>query len=471
VDGAAVFGATSKAVQGSVDLTPQVTAQTRLADLKGANGLGIRPGSVLLGNGATSKVIDLSHADSVGDVAAAIDAAGVGNVTAAVGPGGSLTLSGTGADNITVDEVAGGSTASDLGLYHPTASGAGAPVNGAGLQPVVSPLTPLSDLRGGLGIDTAHGLVITNGTAKATVALTSPPLPTPPTVQDLLNAINGSGADVLARVNPAGTGIDIVNPVQGTKMTIAENGGTTAADLGVLSFSGATLLSTLNGGKGVGTIPGADFQVTRADGSTFGVDVDGAKTVQDAIDKINAADTGNGAQPAKLVASLSADGSGITLTDSTGGAGAVSVSAAGGSTAAGDLGLTGPGATAAGNVLSGADVGQVGADGIFANLAKLRDALSNNDQGGITAAAQGLQTDQDRVIAVRGSAGATAQALQAKQTQLGDEDLATNTLLSSLQDTDFTKAITQFQSLQTALQATLETASRTLQLSLMNFLQ
>ena len=131
VDGAAVFGATSKAVAGSADLTPQLTAQTRLADLKGANGAGVRLGSIQLGNGATTKVVDLSHADSVGDVVDAINAAGVGNVTASIGANGTLTLTGGGADNITVDEVAGGTTASDLGLYHPTASGAGVPVDGA----------------------------------------------------------------------------------------------------------------------------------------------------------------------------------------------------------------------------------------------------------------------------------------------------------------------------------------------------
>ena len=156
-------------------------------------------------------------------------------------------------------------------------------------------------------------------------------------------------------------------------------------------------------------------------------------------------------QPARLVASLSAGGNGITLTDSTGGTGALAVAATHGSTAAADLGLAGAGATTAGNVLTGADVNPVAADGVFSQPGEAaRRPRPPTTPAGITAAAQGIQADQDRVIGIRGAAGATAQALQAKQTQLGDEDLAANTLLSSLQDTDFTTAITKFQSLQTA---------------------
>ena len=60
-------------------------------------------------------------------------------------------------------------------------------------------------------------------------------------------------------------------------MTIAENGGTTAADLGVRSLAASTPLSELNGGKGVRTVAGADFKVTRTDGTSFTVDVDGGR--------------------------------------------------------------------------------------------------------------------------------------------------------------------------------------------------
>ena len=67
-----------------------------------------------------------------------------------------------------------------------------------------------------------------SGTVSATLPT---PLRTPATVEDLLNAINNSEADVRASINTDGTGIDIVNPNQGTAMPIGENGGTPAADL------------------------------------------------------------------------------------------------------------------------------------------------------------------------------------------------------------------------------------------------
>src|SRR4051812_9425191 len=468
VDGAEVFGALSTRVQGTADLTPRASAQTRSTDLRGASGAGVRLGPIVLGNGTTTKVVDLSKAGTVGDVVNAINAAGVGNITASLSAGGAITLSTTGADNITVADVTGGTAAADLGILRTAGAGAGAHLNGASAQPLVTPLTQLSDLRGGAGVSTA-GLIIRNGSAAATIPLTFPPLRSPATVEDLLNAINGSGAQVLARINAAGTGIDIVNPNQGTQMTIAENGGTTAADLGVRSLAGTTPLSELNGGKGVQTVSGADFTVTRTDGTSFAVDVDGAVTLQDVIDRINQADTANGTQPAKVVAAVATTGNGITLTDSAGGAGALAVTSLNYSGAAADLGLATPG-SATNTTIQGADANPVAAQGIFANLAKLRDSLKSNDQGGITAAAAGLSTDTDRVVLVRGQTGARVQELESRKNRLDDENLATKDLLSSLQDTDFPEAISRFETLQTSLQATLQAAGRTLNLSLLDFL-
>ena len=62
-------------------------------------------------------------------------------------------------------------------------------------------------------------------------------------------------------------------------------------------------------------------------GVTFRTMLGGAVTVQDVIDKINAADTVGGTLPAKVTASLAATGNGIVLTDTAGGAGTGSVAA------------------------------------------------------------------------------------------------------------------------------------------------
>ena len=457
INGANVFGALSSRVTGSVDLTPALGPATRIADLRGAGGNGVHLGSIQLGNGVTTKLVDLSHADTVQDVVNAINNAAVGNITASIS-GNHLVLSTSGADNITVTDLAGGTTAADLGILKSTGGGAGASVIGASVQPMVTLLTPMAALRNGAGIDQTHGLLITNGQSTASVTFASAS-----TVEDLLNAINSSGTNVRAQINTAGNGIDILNPVQGTQMTIAENGGTTAADLGVRSFSPATPLAELNAGKGVGTVnPGPDFQITKSDGTSFTVSLSGAVTVQDVINRINAAAGGAG-----LTASFATTGNGIVLTDTAGGAGKPTVTPLNFSTAAADLGLTTP---AAGTVIKGPDVDPVQVPGLFANLAKLRDALNNNDQAGITAAAEGLQADHDRIVTIRGQTGAQVQEVQGRQNSLQDQNVATKAVLSQLQDADVPATIAKFSTLQTALQATLQTTAKTMNLSLLDFL-
>ena len=71
----------------------------------------------------------MSGADTVGDVITAINNAGVGSISASIGPGGlGLQLTGGAGDEITVNEVGGGTTASDLGILQVTGAGAGVPV-------------------------------------------------------------------------------------------------------------------------------------------------------------------------------------------------------------------------------------------------------------------------------------------------------------------------------------------------------
>ncbi len=108
--------------------------------------------------------------------------------------------------------------------------------------------------------------------------------------------------------------------------------------------------------------------------------------------------------------------------------------------------------------------------GIFSDLGKLRAALQADDQAGITAAAEGLTDDFDRVARLRGETGARVQEMESRQSRLEDQNVSTQALLSSLADTDFTKSITEFQTLQTALQATMQTNARVLNLSLMDFI-
>jgi len=457
VNGAEVFGALSSRVAGNVDLSPQLSATTRLADLKGTNGNGIQPGPITIGNGSTTAVVDLTHADTIGDVINAINGASVGGVTAGIGAGGTrLQIIGTPAETLTVNDIGGGTTASDLGILHPTGTGAGVAVTGQSIPALVTPLTRLTDLRSGAGIDTAHNLVITNGATTVNINVSAAV-----TVEDLLNAINGSNANVRAQINDAGNGINIFNATQGTLMSIGEAGGTTAADLGVRSYGPGTQLSELNLGKGVRTVSGADIQIGTADGNTFQVDLSSAATIQDVMNAIAAAGGGT------VSTVFSSTTNGIVLSDNTAGSAPFTIAPVNFSNAAADLGFTNP---AVGNTLTSGDVNMVKAQGVFSNLARLRDALLSSDQTAITEAAGGLQEDFDRVSRIRGETGARVQELDSRRNRLEEQNLATKSLLSSLEDTDFTEAVSRFQTLQTAMQAGLQTSGRMLNLSLLDFL-
>lgn len=457
VDGSAVFGALSSRVEGTEDLSPVVNGSTRLSDLRGALGKGITPGAIEISNGSVTASVDLSSAKSLQDVVNQINAAGIGTITAALGMGGQrLQITGGPSESITIKDVTGGSMAADLGILKPTSGGAGVAITGQLFAPQISPFTKLSDLKGGSGIDTAHGMTITNGLSSATITIAPGD-----TVEDLLNAINGAGVGVLASINKDGTGINILNATQNTQMTISEAGGTLAADLGVRSFNPSSPLAELNGGAGVRTAGGDDFQIQTADGTTFSVDIDGATTVQDVITRINSAAGG------AVSAGFAATGNGIILTDLTAGGGTLTATPLNGSTALTDLGLNKPSAA---GVVTGDDVNAVRASGIFSDMLALISGLQSGDTAAVTQAAQGLKNGETGVVQIRAAAGARVQDLETRKDRLDQQDIATKALLSDLQDTDYTEAIARFQTLQNALEASMKTAGTMMQMSLMDFI-
>jgi flagellar hook-associated protein 2 len=217
--------------------------------------------------------------------------------------------------------------------------------------------TPLSQLNGGAGVPPGQ-FRITDASGNSTVINTSNDI----TLDDVVNQINNAvGISVHAAV--ADQGLVITDQTGGTgTLTIADlNGGTTAQSLGISgSATGTTLtgsninfitastaLAQLNDGNGVATtIAGQnDFTVTLGDGTQIGVQLNGAKTIGDVITDIN---TAGGS---KLNASINSAGDGITLTDTSGGSGPLTVTADNGSDAAANLGLTG---AATGNAIQGA---------------------------------------------------------------------------------------------------------------------
>jgi flagellin-like hook-associated protein FlgL len=194
--------------------------------------------------------------------------------------------------------------------------------------------TGLSAGGSGQELDLASGLQIRNGDTTYTINVAGAT-----TVEQLLNTINGAGANVLAEINDAGTGIDIHSRLSGADLSIGENGGTTATQLGLRSLGSATQLSSLNHGQGVASNGGVDFTIHRNDGVDLGISVAGATTVQDVIDRINN-DPANTNPVTRVVARLAQFGNGIELVDDNPTAGqALSITQAVDSHAAEQLGL------------------------------------------------------------------------------------------------------------------------------------
>lgn len=375
-----VFGAISAEVHGQVDLNPIVTERTLLSDLNG--GRGITAGSIAIGNGTGNvATIDISRAETVGDVVRLIESANLpgSQISAWVTPQGINVQLSNG--NLTIREVAGGTTARDLGILSELGTGT-APVVGRDLDPALRLTTPLADLLGvraqtrlssghpdsvffveanqrgaafngftinlvdggtagsetvvydqaaktitvsiqegvstaaqvvsainasaagadftaklppghhgsvavtansattgggtGVEFDQHSGIQVVNGGQTYTISFS-----TARTVEDLLNILNGSDAGLLAQINSARNGIDIRSRLSGGDFAIGENGGQTATQLGVRSFTESTRLDDLNFGRGVareeGDLPQPrQFTIRRKDGVEFTINLNEA---------------------------------------------------------------------------------------------------------------------------------------------------------------------------------------------------
>jgi flagellin-like hook-associated protein FlgL len=476
VTGVQAFGAISQPVQGAA-LTPALSSDTPLADLNG--GQGVAPGSIAISDGHSTSVVNLSGAQTLGDVAALIEQNPPAGRTVDVdvtSTGLTLQLQPDSAypngDNLSVQEVNGGTTASNLGILDASGVGSG-PLVGRTLSATVTPATALGDLLGTTaqanirfgepnsdiilqantaGATTSSGALLngvtvqfvadapsggketasynpgtpasgnnpgTAGTLTVHISTSAasastagqivaainkvaglpftasldpadqngggqPPITTLPaattttggggttldtaglqitsqgktytidlsgdkTVQDLLNSINDCGAGLDAQINSAKNGIDVSSQVSGSDFSIGENGGITATQLGLRTFTAATQLTQLNQGVGVGvntaTPGGTDFTISETvNGAAVQVPVSiaGDSTVGDVLASINAAAQSAGAT---VRAQLATSGNGIELTDYANGP--ITVTANTQSTAAVDLGLIPTGQTSA----------------------------------------------------------------------------------------------------------------------------
>jgi flagellar hook-associated protein 2 len=305
-------------------------AGTKLATLNDGNGVaftkqGVIDLDVTLSDGSTLG-IDLHDAETLGDVIEQINTAGTGKLTAAIASDGNrieLTDLTSGSSDFSVANGVAGTAAQDLGIAKTTS---GASITGGRLLSGLRD-TLLSSLRGGQGVGTLGAIQITDraGTS-ASVNLAGAE-----TLGNVLDLINAAAPNVTASINQSRNGLSITDNTSGVGNLIIANGdANNAADkLGIAvnqagglknsgalkrqTMSEATLLTSLNGGKGVVL---GDVRITDSKGVTRTADLNAAnnepRTVGDVLDAINA--LGNG-----VVARINDAGDGVIITDTAGG--------------------------------------------------------------------------------------------------------------------------------------------------------
>ncbi len=291
-------------------------------------GAGVARGSIrVTDRSGSSKTIDLRFAQTINDVVEAINKTdGIRVVASVNGDRLKLTDTSSGTGTLSVSEVSGGTTAADLGISAISTTSASA--NGTSIQSISNrtTLSSLLDKRGLAFPATGAALKfdLKDGTS---VEFTSTLNANTATVGDLLTAINTAGnGKLVASIASDGKSLDFNDTTSGSSnFTISNPNGSLAKALGIeQSVSGATiasgrlvsglndvLLSSLNGGKGLGTL-GKVTLTDRANVSAT-VDLSSAKTLGEVIDTINQA--GNGVR-----AQLNRSRTGIEIVDTTGSA-------------------------------------------------------------------------------------------------------------------------------------------------------
>ncbi len=265
---------------------------TLLSALHGGRGFGTLGQIQLTDRTGATATVDLSDAETVDDVLAAINSAGLGIEASLNQARHGIQLrdtTGASAANFQVTDADGTGTATALGI---AVDDAVTSVDSGSLdRQIVSRQTLLSDWKQGSGV--SNGSFTITDTLGVTKAVNLTVLQ-PKTIGDVLDAINGLGLALEARINDAGDGIALVDTGGGsTAITVTDSGGGRAASqLGIAGQSTAV------------EIGGVMTQVLS--GSTaLKIELDDDDTLTDLVNRINESGF-------KISASIFSDGSGMT---------------------------------------------------------------------------------------------------------------------------------------------------------------
>lgn len=494
------IGALSSRVEGTVDLDPVLTNDTLLSELNGARSLGVSTGNIEFSfNGGPTATIDLSSADTVGDITDLVEAAIIqyesDNSVSILGPGG-VSISGGSisidvpSNDLTFTDIAGSFVGADLGLVSTPA----APFNsgnalGGDLDPRLSWTTPISAMSG-LGGAALDQVTLTSNGSSYTIDLSGAT-----TMADIKSAFEAGNTGVRVELDESGQSFNIVTEtagVRGQAMSIAEvtGGNDTATLLGVRSLSADTLIDYFNDGRGVGIVTGrtdpitgtldpalnVDFNITLGDGFVIPIDlspsdmVDVSSVLSAINTQADAALSAASRPTTDFTASLSSPENGLDFTQDAALGGSISVKADNGSQAAEDLGLLDGSLISSGNTLRSEDRAKVRVDNLFTHLLDLAEALRNDDTIGMQLASEKLESSLEDLIQSRSRVGGYARRVDDEIVRQEDRQVADIGMRSTLRDLDFASASATFSQLQLQLQAGMTVAAQSQQLTLLDFL-
>jgi flagellar hook-associated protein 3 FlgL len=496
------IGELSNRMEGVVDLNPNLTENTLLTDLNGANNVGANAGVLEFSyNGGQVAQVDLAGAVTIGDVVDRLNAAvqqyETDNSVTVLGPS-AFSISGS---TISADipggsleffDIAGSSTASNLGLVTdpPTSFTAGNPT-GVDLDPNLTLTTPVSALAG-LGGAPLGSIQLKNNGATHTIDLSGAQ-----TFADIKSAIESGNTGVRVLISEDKQSINIVTESAGTQshaLSISEvvGGGATAELLGIRTFVGTTKLSDFNDGDGVSVVSGrtdpltglvdpalnTDFEIKLGDGFSISIDLSPSdiNSVDTVVAAINAqADaqlTAAGRPTTDFSANVGAISNGIEFNQSAAIAagGQMSIRPVNNSQAAEGLGLMDAKNGAGNTLLRSEDRATIRVNNLFSHLLDLSEALKNDDTFGIEIATKRLGESQDHVIQARSTVGGYARRLDDETRRQEDRVVFDEAIRSQLRDLDYASASSEFAQLQLQLQAGLSVAAQTQQLTLLDFL-